>query len=46
MCKLISYIISTSSVKKMYNLNRVIMIVFNCTCAYAHGYTLVMVQWN
>ena len=25
----------------MFNLNRIIVIVFNCTCAYAWGYTLV-----
>ena len=25
----------------MFNLNRIIVIVFNCICAYAWGYTLV-----
>ena len=28
----------------MYNLNRVIAIIFNCTCAYARGYTLVNIN--
>jgi len=28
----------------MYNLNRVIKIVFNCTRAYARGYTLVFIN--
>ena len=27
----------------MYNLNRVIVIIFNCTCTYAQDYTLVCV---
>ena len=42
MCKLIPYIISTFSIKKIYTLNCVIMVVFNCTNAYVRGCTLVM----
>ena len=42
MCKLTSYIILINF-QKMYNLNRVIVIIFNCTHVYACDYTL---PWN
>ena len=29
--------------KKMYNLNRIIVIIFNCTRAYVQDYTLVTI---
>ena len=39
-CKLISYIIWTSS-KKTYNLNCIIVIIFNYIRAYARNYTVI-----
>ena len=42
MCKLTSYIILINF-QKMYNLNRVIVIIFNYTHVYVCGYTL---SWN
>ena len=42
MCKLIQCIISTFK-KKIYNLNRIIVIIFNCINAYAQGYTLIKI---